>query len=615
MSKTENLKKNSILFLDNFNKLSDLNSFGELNSLKIITFDYQTHKKLEKLSIPHLISDTFLDSKEKEKIQNNSYIYSKWFDEVKIKEHIEYNGVNLGSLSYIEFFIFLIPFLKKFVEVKNIVTLNPNSTFLASGMLLNILKFFSDNFQLINSFESENFAYDKINFETNFLKIKLSRNTFLKIKNISEKIISIFLLNNLKSNKNSIFLVEFNTILYEKLLFEIFKQDLNPIYLGNRRPAIWNLTSYSVIKNSHTQIASFFNISSNTKKIIDLELQGIQKKWDMLLSNDDLWNNFFTYDGISFWNLLKPSFIKLHYSRNQEYIKIIELSKIYFEKFQPKFVLILSESGTTEQIMISLAKKFQIPIILLQHGVAAFDSKHSDIINEFTGSMPIKSNKFFVWGNAMKKYCIQFGIPENKIEVLGSIAHENLFQTSLVQNSSDYILLNPEYPGQTNVKDYDVNVNQEYEDALRNVCKITKKLNKKLIIKIKPHIPERDATKIAHEVDPSIKILKTGNMAELIKHCSIFVTFGITSAMLDAAYFQKPVIRIRMREWWDSPDTLRPQSAISIYLNEFEDTVKKLFYNNQYFNESINNGKKFLDDCLSNNDSVHKLGTFLTKFD
>jgi len=614
MSERYEQNGNNILLIDSSTDLSQIKSITKTNNLKIITFDYQTHKNLEKLSINHIISDIFLDDKEKEKIQNRSYLYSQWYNESQIKEFVEYDGINLGSLSYIEFFVFMIPFLKKFVEIKKIFKQYEDSKFLASGLILNMIKEFTDNIQLLKNHNSdEDFIYDKVNFETNSFKIKLSKNNFLKLQKIFEKTTSIFLRNHNSLLENSIFLVEFNTILYQKLFLEIFDTKQNPVYLGVRRPPIWNKLSYSIIKKSHTQIASFSNISLQTKRIIDDKTKEIQNNWNSLLSHDDLLSNFFSYDGLSFWSLLKSYFTKLHDSRIKESIPIIEIAKNHFQKFKPKSILILSESGTTEQIIISLANKFHISTVLLQHGVGTFDSKKSDIINEFTGSMPIKSNKFVVWGDAMNKYCNQFGIPENKIHVLGSIAHEKIFENSLTENnSSDYVLLNPEPPGQTNINDYDVKTNQEYEDALRDVCKTIINLNKKLIIKIKPHIPERHETEIAKEVDASIKVIKSGDMSELVKRCSVFVTFGITSAMLDAAHFQKPIIRIRMREWWDSPDTLRPNSAISVYLDKFEITLKKLFSDNEYFHKTIENGNKFLDDCLINPNTVSdKIGSFL----
>ena len=617
MSNNEKLEKNTIIFLDDSTNFSEINSLIKSNSLQIITFDYQSHQNLENLNMNHIVSETFLNTHEQEEIQNSCYILSKWFNEKKIKEYVEHDGINLGSLSYIEFFVFLIPFLKKFVEIRNITTKNPDSKFLASGILFNILKQFTSNVKSIDTNSSENFIYDNINFETNLFKINISKNNFLKIKKIFEKFLSLFLSTKPSLSKNSIFLVEFNTILYEKLFFKISDQNQNPIFIGTRRPAIWNQKSYSIIKNSNTHIATYSEISSELQQNIENELTHFKQKWDSFLSKNDFLNDYFSFDGISFWDSLKPYFVKLYSSRINESIKIIELTKNHFNKLNPKAVLILSESGTTEQIVISIAKRNHIPIILLQHGVGAFDSKMSDVINEFTGSMPINSNKFIVWGNAMKNYSIQFGIPEKKIEVLGSIAHEKLFEQSSNQNnSSDYILLNPEYPGQTNVKDYDVKVNQEYEDALRHVCKIAVKLDKKLIIKIKPHIPERNATKIANEVDPSIKVMKSGDMTELVKNCSIFVTFGMTSAMLDAAYFKKPVIRVRMREWWGAPDTIRPHSALSIKLNDFENTVTKLLSDSDYSNNEIKDRKKFLDDCLSNGDSVHeKIGKFLKSID
>ena len=457
--KQESDDDGQILLLDNSIELSKIESIPTLNNLKIITFDYLSHKNLEQLSINHIISDTFLDDKEKEKIQNNSYLYSKWYDESKIKEFIEFDGINLGKLSYIEFFVFLIPFVKKFVEIKKIFEQYRHSKFLASRIIANIIQEFTDNIELIdNDNHDENFIYDNINFETNMFKIKLSKKNFSKLKKIFEQMMTFFLPNQQISSQNSVFLVEFNTILYQKLFFQIFADKQTPVYLGTRRPAIWNTASYSTIKKSHTQIASFSKISTKTQKIIDSKTNEMQNKWNKLLSEDHYLNGFFSYDDVSFWSILKPYFSKLYDSRNKESIKIIELIKNHFEIFKPKSVLVLSESGTTEQIIISLAKKLHIPIILFQHGVGAFDSKKSDIINEFTGSMPIESDKFIIWGNAMKKYSLQFGIPENKIHVLGSIAHEKVFQNRFVENvSSDYVLLNPEYPGQTNVNDYDVN--------------------------------------------------------------------------------------------------------------------------------------------------------------
>lgn len=592
-----------IVLIDNN---SDFSSFkSSLNERTIlITFDYQSHKNLENLSYKHIVSDTFLETSQKNILQNHLYRFSKWYTAPQFKDRLYFENVNLGSLPYIEFFVFLIPFLKKFVEIKKIFQNNPDSTFLASGLLSNMIKQFTTNVKTSKSIHDEkNFLYDEVNFETNSFKIKLSKKNFSRLRNVFEKTISIFLPNN-PNSENSVFLVEFNTILYEKLFHQISNSNFSPVYLGTRRPAIWNKSSYSIIKNSKTQVASFSNIPDELKKIIDDEYSKFDQNWLSLLECEDIFENFFTYDNVSFWNVLKPYFIKLFNARIKEAISIIEITKQHFTNFQPKSVLLLSESGFTEQIVSSIAAKLGIPVTLFQHGVASFDSPSSNVINEFTGSMPIVSDKFVVWGEAMKNYSLQFGIDENKINVLGSISHEKLFDIFPENVSSDYILLAPEPPGQINIRDYDVSVNQEYEDALKQICKTAVKKNKKLIIKLKPHILELNEIQIAHSVDPSIQVLKTGDMSNLVKNCSVFITFGITSAMLDASYYQKPIIRIRMREWWDSPDSMRPPSGISVFIDDFEKTLNRLFSDDDFLHQELKNRKIFLNNCLSNQNSV-----------
>lgn len=612
MSESHVSDNHGIALIDKSTNLSKLKSLST-KSITLITFDYSTHKTLENLSQQHILSDTFLESSEKNLLQQNCYEFSKWYDQHKIQDQLIYDDINLGRLSYIEFFVFLLPFLKKFAEIKKIFHSNPNSTFLASGLLANMMQCFTSNVEIFDSSKSdENFIYDEVNFETNAFKIKLSKKNFSKLQNIFEKTISGFLPKNSSTSKNSIFLVEFNTVLYGKLFKQIFDSNFIPVYLGVRRPAIWNKTSYSVVKNSQTKIASFSNIPNDLKQIIDTESTKFTQNWKSLFEKENFFATFFTYDGISFWSILKPYFLKLFTSRIKESISIIEITKNYFQQFNPKSVFLLSESGFAEQIVSSLAIKFDIPTVLFQHGVGTFDSKKSDVINEFTGSMPVKSNKFVVWGESMKKYSLQFGIAEDKIHVLGSIAHEKLFSTDN-NISTDYILLAPEPPGQININDYDVSVNEEYENTLRDVCKIAVKLNKKLIIKIKPHILERNETEIAHSVDPSIQVLKSGDMSDLVNHCSIFITFGITSAMLDASYFKKPIIRIRMREWWDSPDILRPSSGIPILLDDLEATLDKLYSDTGFHEAEIQNRTNFLNSCLSYQNSVsEKIDEFLT---
>ena len=78
-------------------------------------------------------------------------------------------------------------------------------------------------------------------------------------------------------------------------------------------------------------------------------------------------------------------------------------------------IVVWSENGFNEQIVIGVSKKLKIPVILLQHGIYADDPKANEQ-NKFSGLLPLKSDKFAVWGKAMSDYAKNYGIDTEKIE-------------------------------------------------------------------------------------------------------------------------------------------------------------------------------------------------------
>jgi UDP-N-acetylglucosamine 2-epimerase len=602
---TKKPESNSILLIDSSVDVSTIKSFIKKNSsIEIISFDFESHKNLKNENIIHEISDTFLNNYEREELQKISFKCSRWYEDFSLKEILEFDGINLAKLSYMKFFIFLIPFLKYFYELNKIIEKYPNSKYYASDFIYKIIlkSNLKSNVVLFETkYDKFQFSSDSVHFQTNLLNIKLSNKSYKKLKKFSENILNRFSGINNKLSLNSKFLVEFDTILYKNLFFGLQEEKINSVYFGIRRPSIWNSESYSVIKQSKCQVAIESKIiTSNIEKDIKIDVEQIKIKWKKLFENNNFFQLFFNYKEITFWPSLKPFFEEFYYSKLYDTIKTIHIAKEYLKKYNPSHVLVLSESGTTEQIIIALAKKNKIPIILIQHGVLSYDSKESKIINEFTGSMPVISDKFFVWGEAMKKYAIDFGISSEKISVVGSCAHDTLFNNSINENNQDYILFSPEAPSNNHINEYTISIQQEYEDILKKVCNIATKLNKKLIIKLHPHIEELNETEIAKSINPDIQVIKHGNISSLMKSCSLFIMSGVTSAMLDAGYLKKPMIRIKAREWWGNIDTLRTNPAVPVSINNLENMINQIFSDSIFYQNVIKNGNNFVDDCLSN---------------
>jgi len=106
----------NIFLLDSQINFSEINWSNNRDS-QIITFDFDSHDALNKKSVSHLISDTFLSKNELLDIQKNAYLLSDWYKEETLEENILYENVNLGSLIQAEFIYILLIIQKDFLNV------------------------------------------------------------------------------------------------------------------------------------------------------------------------------------------------------------------------------------------------------------------------------------------------------------------------------------------------------------------------------------------------------------------------------------------------------------------------------------------------------------------
>ena len=603
MNKINN--KNSILFVDSSISLDAVIKIkNNISNIQIFTFDYISHKLLNKNNISHEISENFLSNNILDLIQEKSYQFAEWYKISKINSYQNFENVDLGSLFKIEFFVFLLPFLKKIFEIKNIINSYENLVIYSPNSLFPICFKFNKNIKLINENQkNENdFHYDLIKFENSFFNIEISQKTYKKLKNFMNNFLNLFF--KFKTNNPDILLVEFNTILYKELFFAIKKFSLNSVFYGLRRPPIWNLNSFSIFRNSKCKITTS-NIQKNTSNV-DHNVNLVNENFRKLIENHDKdLELFFTLNNFSFWNILKPFFIKLFQKYIFESVENITISKKMLFDVKPKHVLLLSESGKTEQIILKLSKQFGIDCSILQHGLG-HDNKKGHIYNKFTGTILNDADHYFVWGNSQFRYAKEYNLSLDKIIKIGSIVHDQTFKIFTKNNSKNInqnsILLATQGPLHMHVNDYTIQANIEYENIIREICKITKQNNKKLIIKLHPYEDDNGESEIAKEIDPTIQVIKNGEILPLINSSKFMISLGtsLSNVILDAHILKKPVIRIPFGEWMGSPDQFRESSCFNIQLDEFDTTLQKLFTDKKFNSELIDQGQKFVNDCLEN---------------
>ncbi|NWJ29651.1 hypothetical protein HX850_01855 [Marine Group I thaumarchaeote] len=600
--------------------LTELNKqINEHSDYIIISFDVDTHKKLSKIGLDHEISDNYLSENEIDEAQKSAYFFGKWYENSEIKKYLMYENVNVAQLFHEQTVVFLSQFFKNFFEIENILKKFPNSKIFSTSNIFQISKIFSNSSTKIDNSKNKNieFAHDKVRYNIKIGKkyflFLIPKTYYLKIKKTSEYFYNkIFGFNkNIPKTNDLILLIEFHTIRFKKLFLESNKNPLL-VYYGRRRPAIWNNESLSIFRRSKSKIITpeLLPISNSKFK---------NKKLEFLIQFNNLWkeNNsidvYFSIHEKSFWNVLKPIWHDLLHSRIDEAITEIELAKKMFETYKIKSIVVLSEVGMTEQIIVSLSKVYNIPVFLLQAGYT-YDTIEAIDTNISQSVYPDKANKFLVWGEISKSDAIKNGkiFPENIIQV-GCPRYDNLFNTQNL--SDDYILLATSGPREMHIRGMIIKNYENYEKSIEKICQIISKLNKKLIIKLHPGSNEYNITKIVKKINPDFEVVTTGDILPLIRSCSIMIVTGLSTSILEGQILQKPVISVPIIDYkLGNPEIFKSKSCIVSTIDELENEIKKLLTNNDYKKQNLKLANDFLKNYFTypNNASKQMLN-FLQK--
>ena len=596
---------NSVVLFDSSCNIDELTSAKIENSL-IITFDYNSHKNLEKFGINHVISDSYLDQSFLSSVGKICFGLSRWYTQKSIEKTVEYDGLNLGEFFYIELYEILIPFLKKFFEISKIFEENKQSSFLTSNNLYDIIHSFSDNIKILqqaNTIKSE-FDYSHIDIPfklgSKSSHIRIGRSKYLKLLNTSEKFLN--LTRKKQSNKPAILLANFSVNRYKEFFLTMSQSKNIFVKFDRNYPSFWNYDTYSTVKKSGSITENFSSlVDDNIKKIIDESQNLINEKLNFLSNSTEL-HEFFSLNKISFWGAFKKTFLKLLQIKFLEFITEIEIAKKLFSKYKFSSVLVQSTGGL-DLTIIKLAKRQNIPIILLEHGLVPLNKNILEI-QKFYGAIPVNINKFLVWGNIDSKPRIENGFPNSKIEVLGAPFYDEIFNNKISSYTEldNFILFATDFKSLHTIENITVESMKKYEMTINSVYNAVMKHNKKLVIR--PH-PLKDIgeKQIARELDPKIKLATGGSILPLIKSSSLVVVTDVSSVMVEAMALNKPVISLRVDPDYDD-EFCNPNACLRTSIEDFENNLSKILENDQFRNLLLKRQKIFLDENVANQGSA-----------
>ena len=564
-----------IIFVDNLTSMNEILIFSNQSNVKIISFDYDSHIKLTENNIQHEISEIYL-LEDTKKLQKQCFEFLNWYNLDTIKKNIIFNNVNIAKLYNDQLIHIIVKIIKKFSEIKVIINKFSNSKFFGSGDLLLISRLMTGSIYEIPNNKKVEFYFDTIEIGTKIgkknIKILIPNSLYKKIKNIGEKVLQLTLKNNNLSEKNTL-IVEFNTKKFKKFFLESKNQKKNISYYGRRRPGIWDLESFKIIKNSQCKIITSDIIDQDILKNNESNILEIKENFLKLLDSSKELNDFFTIENISIVSVISPIIKILIVERLDEIIYEILLAEQLFNKNIVDSVVVLSEIGMTEQIIIQLANQNKIPVLHLQEGLH-YDTQQAYDHSKFQTVFLESATKYIAWGKLSKDFQVNIGkINAEKVIELGSPNFSEL-KFSDNENSEEFILLATMPPQIEQINGIDVRNLEKYLGDILEICKIISIQKKRLIIKLHPTTDILNISKSIKEKFSNVIVIEKGDVNSLIQKCSTVIVTGISTVIVQAQILQKPVISIPLIDYnWGEPTVYTKNSCLFIELEQLSDNI------------------------------------------
>ncbi len=144
---------------------------------------------------------------------------------------------------------------------------------------------------------------------------------------------------------------------YDLLIHELSSLNKNIILLNQRRPAIWNLQSFKIMKNSNCKILHLSDFEEDIGKKIDFEIKTLEYNLAKIWNMDTIFEEIFSINFNTFWFAIKESFTNICVSRFRESVRRILLVNKLFDTLDVSGILEWAETGQEEKEIIALAKK------------------------------------------------------------------------------------------------------------------------------------------------------------------------------------------------------------------------------------------------------------------
>ena len=619
--------------------ISDLNLIPndllKSNDTKIFSFNLDVHLELKNQKINHTIADDLLSLDERLRIFDKMAEFRSWHSKISSSD-FELKGVNLLKiLDRNEFQTYLLPILINLVIVKEIIKKEKPTKIIATNQISKIIQSIIKNNHIETEFFKneieKNLLWDNITVKYNIggipLTFTLSRQKYLKIKNIFENLSGLFYNFWFKfdqSKKKSIVFLEFNPQLFSRLFEEMANYDGDVILINHRRSAIWNKKSIEVIKKSKCKILKLDDVLNKHEQAqIPLLVDNYSRKIDNLWKNSEILSNIFQIDGYNFWDSIKDVMMKIYSERLFSYISLILSMNKIIDTIDIKCIVSLNESGETEKTILEVNKK-KFPTILLEHGFIerVSETKRFDILSEHTSF----NDKIVVWGEPKKIWLInEYDVDPSRILVTGSPRHDDYFSSRLKnKNSHEKTLLlapNPinEINGQSST-----NLKLQFNQTIVNILEIIKNFdNVKVIVKLHPiQLKHNEEIKsLIKFFDTSIPIYLWTPIIDTINNADAVLVLSpeihaTPTMLLESMILGKPAMNIYFDKTIPEYTHVKNNAVFTVTNNDnLENNLRKFLFDENFQKTLQKNADNFLNQFLTHHGTAsEKLASILKSY-
>jgi hypothetical protein len=615
---------NKIFFIEDFEDTNTINKIITENNPIVFSLNYATHIILDKNDIPHQIGESYLTETDEKEIDNTTINTTlHWHENELLKKTFVFDDINLANsleMEFIQYFTKI--YLTIFSVMRIIEKEKPVEVFAATAVndfIRRVCESRGIKITLLDQTADSALILDRLNIKFDVLSIPISfhvsRNKFMKIKKFTEIVIDrLFSLQPISnSNKNSILLLDFNVLQYQELIKELSALDKNILLLNQRRPAIWNLQSFKIIRDSKCKIIHLQQFEKNVRQKITDEASSFANSLAKIWSMDSVFEKIFSINSYTFWHSIKNSFISTCNSRFKESIHRILVLHELFKTLKISVILEWAETAQEEKEVISIAKKYGIKSVLLQHSLYP-TTKVLEPFGRFLSyfSYPAISDKQAIWGQIMKKYALTHGYNEENLLVVGSPRHDHFVNYQSNTSKSQGIILLATSGATGIAAKYSTTLARiNYDKFTKEVIRILKTFSdKKLVVKIAPHqehVGIANVIDLIKEIDPNIPVMITANLTELITSCDVLITFNNSTIALESLLMGKPTASIQTEEWLQDEEISKMGAILSVSkMSELEPQLRKLVYDEEFKKQLQTNAKIFLQKYIENLGSSSK---------